>query len=217
MSVLNPELKLENATFETSAATLSQCPVDNKLEIAFCGRSNAGKSSAINYLTENRKLARTSKTPGRTQLINFFSVSDSFRIVDLPGYGYAKVPSAVKKDWHRNIDQYLQKREALCGLVLMMDIRHPLKEFDQTMIEWSLTSKVPLHILLTKCDKLKRGAQSKTLLEVKKKLPEGVSVQLFSSTQAIGKEPFVKQIRSWLAALNEPAAIGSNGDEAPSK
>jgi len=100
MSVSNPHLKLENATFETSAATLAQCPVDGKLEIAFCGRSNAGKSSAINYLTSNKKLARTSKTPGRTQLINFFSISDEFRMVDLPGYGYAKVPSAVKKDWH---------------------------------------------------------------------------------------------------------------------
>ena len=201
MSVSNPHLKLENATFETSAATLAQCPVDGKLEIAFCGRSNAGKSSAINYLTSNKKLARTSKTPGRTQLINFFSISDEFRMVDLPGYGYAKVPSAVKKDWHRNIDQYLQKREALCGLVLMMDIRHPLKEFDKTMIEWSLNSQVPLHILLTKCDKLKRGAQSKALFAVNKQLPDNVSVQLFSSTHAIGKDQFLIQLRIWLADL----------------
>ncbi|MFT4711834.1 MAG: GTP-binding protein [Candidatus Azotimanducaceae bacterium] len=204
MSVSNPHLKLENATFETSAATLAQCPLDDKLEIAFCGRSNAGKSSAINYLTSNRKLARTSKTPGRTQLINFFSVSDSFRIVDLPGYGYAKVPAAVKRDWHRNIDQYLQKRDALQGLVLMMDIRHPLKEFDQTMIEWCQTSKVALHILLTKCDKLKRGAQSKALLATKKELPEHVTVQLFSSTQEIGKDQFIKQLRSWLTVLDIP-------------
>jgi len=136
-------------------------------------------------------------------LINFFTVSDTFRIVDLPGYGYAKVPTAVKKDWHRNIDQYLQHRDALCGLVLMMDIRHPLKEFDQTMIDWSLASNVPLHILLTKCDKLKRGAQTKTLFALKKELPSGVSVQLFSSTHDIGKAEFIKHLRGWLSSLED--------------
>ena len=194
-------MQIKSAKFVVSNQNVANCPKTNIPEYAFIGRSNVGKSSLINMLTNQKNLAKTSSKPGKTQLINHFIINDNWNLVDLPGYGYAKVPSAVKKDWHRNIDQYLQKRAALCGLVLMMDIRHPLKEFDKTMIEWSLNSQVPLHILLTKCDKLKRGAQSKALFAVKKQLPDNVSVQLFSSTHAIGKDQFLIQLRIWLADL----------------
>jgi GTP-binding protein len=144
--------------FEKSAAKLSQCPTDIIREVAFAGRSNAGKSSALNRLTGQKKLARTSKTPGRTQLINFFRLGESkLALVDLPGYGFAKVPLATKNDWQRELETYLNRRQALCGLVLMMDIRHPLKEFDNAMLDWARDAKMPIHILLTKSDKLKRG------------------------------------------------------------
>ena len=193
-------ISLETIQFLKSAAKLSQYPADHGLEVAFCGRSNAGKSSAINYLTGLNKLARTSKTPGRTQLINFFSVSDQFRLVDLPGYGYAKVPTALKRDWHENIDNYLRHRDSLCGLVLLMDIRHPLKPFDRTMLDWCTGAEMPLHILLTKCDKLKRGAQQAALLQVKREVGKLASIQLFSSTQKIGQKILLNQLADWLAA-----------------
>lgn len=198
MSKVRSNLPLDQAIFLKSASKLSQCPLDVGSEVAFCGRSNAGKSSAINYLTDQRKLARTSKTPGRTQLINFFTVTDSFRIVDLPGYGYAKVPEAIKKEWHRNIDEYLQNRQSIKGLVLVMDIRHPLKEFDLMMLEWWGTAEVPIHILLTKADKFKRGAQQATMFSVKKQVPKNVSVQVFSAQAEIGKKILMKQIETWV-------------------
>ncbi|MFT4821709.1 MAG: GTP-binding protein [Candidatus Azotimanducaceae bacterium] len=191
---------LGNIQFLKSAANLSHCPDDTGLEVAFCGRSNAGKSSAINYLTGQNKLARTSKTPGRTQLINFFTVSDDFRLVDLPGYGYAKVPTAMKRDWHENIDNYLRNRLSLTGLVLLMDIRHPLKAFDHTMINWCAQAQMPLHILLTKCDKLKRGAQQSTLLKVKRELAnqQATTIQLFSSTHEVGQKLLLNQLSEWV-------------------
>ncbi|MBD3648206.1 MAG: YihA family ribosome biogenesis GTP-binding protein, partial [Pseudomonadales bacterium] len=185
-------IDFEQARFLKSAATLSQCPGDDGMEVAICGRSNAGKSSALNYLTGQRKLARTSKTPGRTQLLNFFRVTDDFRLVDLPGYGYARVPEAMKAKWHEQIDAYLRCRECLKGLILVMDIRHPLKEFDLMMIDWSTESGVPLHILLTKCDKLKRGARNAALFGVRKALPDGVTVQLFSSPEEVGREELTR-------------------------
>ena len=129
------------AEFLTSASKLKQCPPDEGWEVAFAGRSNAGKSSAINCLTENKKLARTSKTPGRTQLINFFSLSDSQRLVDLPGYGFAKVPMAVKLEWQKQLEIYLSERQSLCGLIQLMDTRHPLQEFDQLMLDWGLSGR----------------------------------------------------------------------------
>ncbi len=190
---------LDQATFLTSAAKLSQCPADSGCEVAFCGRSNAGKSSAINYLTRQRKLARTSKTPGRTQLINFFTVGDGVRLVDLPGYGYARVPTGMKDAWHRHIDDYLRERESLAGLVLVMDIRHPLKDFDRMMIEWADQARVPLHIILTKADKLKRGAQQSTLFKVEKELRQGMTVQLLSSTHDVGRDELSDKLISWLA------------------
>lgn len=196
----------DHATFLKSAARLDQCPADIGAEVAFCGRSNAGKSSAINTLTRQRKLARTSKTPGRTQLINFFTIDDDLRLVDLPGYGYAKVPTSVKDHWSAHLDDYLRARRSLRGLVLLVDIRHPMKPFDMMMLEWSAQSGLPLHILLTKADKLKRGAQQNTLLGVRKQLPEGVTVQTFSALDKHGVDELAGRLDQWLqpAEADEP-------------
>src|SRR5690606_31183041 len=132
--------------------------------------SNAGKSSAINTLTNNHRLARTSKTPGRTQLINFFELSPTQRLVDLPGYGYAKVSRELKEEWQRDLSEYLQKRQSLQGLILLMDIRHPLQEFDTPMLRWTQRSQMPVHILLTKADKLSRSQAKASLFKVQKEL-----------------------------------------------
>ena len=178
-----------SARFLTSAAKFTQCPPDEGWEVAFAGRSNAGKSSAINSLTNNKKLAKTSKTPGRTQLINFFELSDSQRLVDLPGYGFAKVPQAVKLAWTKQLENYLQERQSLRGLVLLMDIRHPMREFDEQMLNWAYEAGMPMHILLTKADKLKRGPASSTLLKVRAGLErygDLASVQLFSALKHQG-------------------------------
>lgn len=176
-------------TFINSSPQLRHAPNDEGREIAFAGRSNAGKSSAINTLTRQQGLARTSKTPGRTQLLNFFAINEQLRLVDLPGYGYAKVPPAVKQEWHRLMESYLHERQSLCGIVLVMDSRHPLTEFDQQMIIWCQHRQLPLHILLTKADKLAYGAAKNTLLKVQKALqPLGLalSIQLFSALKKIG-------------------------------
>jgi GTP-binding protein len=189
------------AHFLTSAAKLAQCPPDEGWEVAFAGRSNAGKSSAINSLTGNRKLAKTSKTPGRTQLINFFELSGCQRLVDLPGYGFAKVPQSVKQEWTRQLENYLQHRQSLRGLVLMMDVRHPLQPFDQQMLNWALQAAMPVHILLTKADKLKKGPAKSTLMKVRGQLAahgDMVSVQLFSALKHSGKEELVQVLDAWL-------------------
>ncbi|MGI0118468.1 ribosome biogenesis GTP-binding protein YihA/YsxC [Zooshikella sp. RANM57] len=194
-------LNFEQATFIKSAAKLSQCPEDNGREVAFAGRSNAGKSSALNALTGSKKLARTSKTPGRTQLINFFALSETYRLVDLPGYGYAKVPEAVKAEWQKHLEDYLQNRDSLIGIILLMDIRHPLKEFDQIMLEWAEFYQKPVHILLTKSDKLKFGAAKQAALKIKRELkPFGdlVSLQLFSSLNKMGVDELKQQLSGWL-------------------
>ena len=148
---------ITSASLSDQRTLLAQCPNDDGCEIAFAGRSNAGKSSAINTLTRNKGLARTSKTPGRTQLINFFQLDEGKRLVDLPGYGYAKVPIAMKRKWDKHLAEYLQLRQSLAGLILLMDIRHPLQEFDLQMLNWAAQAGLPVHILLTKSDKLKRG------------------------------------------------------------
>ncbi len=204
MSRQNPYQK---AVFLQSAAKLSQCPTSVVAEVAFAGRSNAGKSSAINTLTDNKKLARTSKTPGRTQLINYFSIDDENSLVDLPGYGYAKVPIAMKREWDKNLSEYLQNRDALRGLILLMDIRHPFQEFDTMMLNWAMDGEMPVHILLTKSDKLKRGAAKSTLLAVEKHLKESkvddlVSAQLFSSLKNEGVTQLVGVLDNFFA-LNE--------------
>ncbi len=177
------------AKFINSSPQLKNAPPDLGLEVAFAGRSNAGKSSAINTLTRQQGLARTSKTPGRTQMLNFFEINERQRFVDLPGYGYAKVPEAVKKKWHELMENYLHSRQSLCAIILVMDIRHTLTEFDWQMIEWCEQSDLPLHILLTKADKLNYGAAKNTLLQVQKeleKMSSPLSVQLFSALKKTG-------------------------------
>jgi GTP-binding protein len=209
MSRKNP---YQQAAFLQSAAKLSQCPTTVLAEVAFAGRSNAGKSSAINTLTDNKKLARTSKTPGRTQLINYFSIAENHCLVDLPGYGYAKVPISMKKEWDKNLSEYLYGRDALRGLVLLMDIRHPLQEFDTMMLNWAIEKHMPVHILLTKADKLKRGAAKNTLMAVEKHLKtfnvdDLVSIQLFSSLKNDGVRELVVKLDSLFADPSDEMAV----------
>ena len=193
-------INFSQTCFQTSAATLEDCPADSAAEVAFAGRSNAGKSSAINSITGVPRLARISKTPGRTQLINFFLIEENKYLIDLPGYGYAKVPLETKDKWQFELERYLRRREALVGLILLSDIRHPLKKFDQMMVEWSKQSDLPLHLLLTKADKLKRGAAQNTLLKVEKELAdfENVNVQLFSALRDVGIDSTRKVLTEWL-------------------
>ena len=189
----------QRAVYSVSAATLDQLP-ESWGEVAFAGRSNAGKSSAINTLARHNRLAFVSKTPGRTQLINFFSVGNDRFIVDLPGYGYAKVPPEMRARWEKVLSAYLQTREPLAGLVLIMDVRHPLTPLDQRMLDWFTPRGLPVHILLTKADKLSRNAANKTLMEVRaalKAYPQ-VSVQLFSSLAKQGIEEAESAIGNWL-------------------
>ena len=198
-----PRLNYPTARFMISAPTLALCPDDTGAEVAFAGRSNAGKSSAINALTQQNALARTSRTPGRTQLINFFTVMNdaSRRLVDLPGYGYAKVPEAVKIEWQKHLSDYLRGRFSLRGLVLLMDVRHPLTEFDQMMLDYADQRGMPVHILLTKADKLKRGPASAALQKVRSRLKEWedlVSVQLFSSLKRDGVDTLSQKLDQWL-------------------
>ncbi|MFT7128450.1 MAG: GTP-binding protein [Gammaproteobacteria bacterium] len=187
--------------FLTSAPKLAACPPDFGAEVAFAGRSNAGKSSAINTLTENKKMAKISKTPGRTQLINFFTLTETQRLVDLPGYGYAKVPLSVKLAWQKHLEDYLRNRASLKGLILLMDCRHPLQEFDRMMLSWAEASNMPIHILLTKSDKLKKGPANNSLMTVRKELASSqalVSVQLFSSLKKSGLTELRSTLTSWL-------------------
>jgi len=193
-------MNYEAAEFVISAPDLRDCPPDSLREVAFAGRSNAGKSSAINTLTRQSRLARTSKTPGRTQLINFFRIAEGKYLVDLPGYGFAKVPKVLKDEWQRDLGEYLTERNALVGLVLMTDIRHVFKDFDLMMIEWATQRAMPLHILLTKSDKLKRGAAQNVLLSARKDLRElpNVTLQLFSSLKNTGVDELRKHLDTWL-------------------
>lgn len=191
------------ARFELSAAKLTQLPPDEGLEVAFAGRSNAGKSSAINRITGQKSLARTSKTPGRTQLINFFTIDEKRRLVDLPGYGYAKVSEEVKRRWQQTMEQYLASRQSLQGLILLMDVRHPLKEVDQQLLSWCWHVGMPVHVLLTKSDKLKRGQAQNTLLKTRREIessdPAGLtSVQLFSALKGTGEGEVYKVLDHWL-------------------
>jgi len=188
------------AQFIKSAALVSQLPADEGYEIAFAGRSNAGKSSALNCLTGIKQLARTSKTPGRTQLINLFGLDDDRRLVDLPGYGYAKVALQVKHDWQKNLAHYLEVRKCLRGLVLLMDCRHPLKELDQMMINWALEREIHVHILLTKIDKISRSEVKNTILKVKKHyqlMEDLISVQGFSSLKKQGVDELITKLNEW--------------------
>ena len=198
-----PDLLAFNATkYLRSATKLSEMPKDNGNEIAFIGRSNAGKSSSINTITGIKCLARTSQTPGRTQMINIFAIDEDIRLIDLPGYGYAKVPKVVRERWEKSIDQYLQQRKCLRGLVLIMDIRHPLKEIDIQVIDWATGCNLPVHILLSKADKLNNNEQRKAIDFVESHLSglkDLVSIQLFSSLKKTGIEDARTQISTWLA------------------
>ncbi len=204
-----PAIFYRRARFLTSAAKLDQCPMDMGYEVAFAGRSNAGKSSAINTLCDQTGLARTSKTPGRTQLLNFFELDEQRRLVDLPGYGYAKVAVSIKKDWQGSLSHYLEQRECLRGLILMMDVRHPLKDYDIQMLEWSAVIGLPVHVLLTKADKLKKGPASASLLQVRKYLKDqdaGHTAQLFSSLKKTGLPEAFATLDKWFARTAEGAA-----------
>ena len=188
------------ARFLISASQLSQLPKNQGIEVAFAGRSNAGKSSALNTLTWQKNLARTSKTPGRTQLINLFALDDHRRLVDLPGYGYAKVAEAVRENWQQTLSEYLQQRDSLKGLVLLMDCRHPLKDLDQTMIQWCQDSQLPCHLVLTKSDKLSRQQQLQIKRDVESAVansPELFSVQLFSALNRDGLEELTRKLDQW--------------------
>ncbi|MBY5982135.1 ribosome biogenesis GTP-binding protein YihA/YsxC [Ferrimonas balearica] len=189
------------ARFVTSAPDIHHLPPDEGVEIAFAGRSNAGKSSALNTLTDHNGLAHTSKRPGRTQLINVFSLTENKRLVDLPGYGFAKVPLEMKIKWQQALAEYLEHRRCLKGLVVLMDVRHPLKDLDHNMIRWGVAAGMPVLVLLTKADKLKQAEKNKTLRHVKAELAElegEVVVQLFSSLKGTGREPALKVLNEWL-------------------
>ncbi len=176
------------------------------MEVAFAGRSNAGKSSALNVLCQQKALARTSKTPGRTQLLNFFIVDEQRRLVDLPGYGFAKVSEQIKQQWQQAMADYLENRHSLRGVVLLVDVRHPMKEFDRQMLEWSDQIGLPVHILLTKADKLGRGAAAKSLQQARKEIGqygEGITVQLFSALKRQGIDEAHAVLDRWLK-LNQP-------------
>lgn len=190
------------ASFLASASRLNNAPDDQGFEAAFAGRSNSGKSSAINTITQQKSLARVSKTPGRTQLLNFFRLDDERRLVDLPGYGYAKVPEGLHKSWGTMIESYLSQRAALKGVFLIMDIRHPLTDFDRRMIEWCQHLDLPVHIALTKADKLSRGAATDVLRKVQAAVQPhygpSVSVQLFSSLKRAGIDEAHAILDDWL-------------------
>ncbi len=203
---MNTQSCFQRATYLTSAANPEQLPEDTGSEIAFIGRSNAGKSSALNTITGIKGLARTSKTPGRTQTIIFFDLDEDQRLVDLPGYGYAKVPLTIKKRWEETVDQYLQTRTSLKGLVLVMDIRHPLKDMDQQLIAWTQHCGIPTHILLTKADKLKPSQLKQAKLGVEKALAEYselVTIQTFSSLNKTGTDSVKAKLVEWLEPKTE--------------
>lgn len=193
----------QKAEFLLSVANLAQLPGDSGQEVAIIGRSNAGKSSVLNQLTQNKTLARTSKTPGRTQLINLFAIDDTRRLADLPGYGFAKVPLAQKKEWQKLLDSYLRSRESLRGLILVMDIRHPLKDFDRKFLIWSTQCEIPVHILLNKSDKLPFNEIKRTLRTVTDAVTpchNGVSVQIFSALTGVGLKELKEKLNEWFSA-----------------
>tara|TARA_B100000953_G_scaffold56808_1_gene44651 strand:- start:289 stop:894 length:606 start_codon:yes stop_codon:yes gene_type:complete len=193
------------AKFLLSCPSLKGCPDDNGYEVIFAGRSNAGKSSAINTLTEQKKLAKVSRTPGRTQHLVFFELDEQRRLVDLPGYGYAKVPDAIKQKWNQNMSEYFDNRNCLKGAILVMDCRHPLKPFDEMMLQWCINNDVDTNILLTKSDKLKKGAASSTKLAVKNAVKEfpNINVQLFSSLKKEGVSELCKYLDKIFELNNE--------------
>lgn len=190
----------QKAYFLLSVADIHQLPPDQGVEVAMVGRSNAGKSSVLNKITTSKALARVSKTPGRTQMVNIFVLDDNRRIADLPGYGYAKVPLAAKLKWQKTVDAYIQTRESLRGLILVMDIRHPLRDSDVKLLEYCDTRGLPVHILLNKADKLSRGEAARTLLQVKAALTSyrnSVTFQIFSALKGTGIKDLHSLLDEW--------------------
>lgn len=189
------------ATFLLGAVQLTQLPPDSGFEVAFAGRSNAGKSSALNTITDQKILARVSKSPGRTREINIFGLDAQRRLIDLPGYGYAKVSEDMRLRWQAFLEQYLEERQCLRGLIILMDIRHPLTDYDKQLLDWCLHFDMPAHLLLTKADKLSRSQQLKALSEVTEKLAalgSLFSVQLFSSLKKTGVDKARAKLDEWL-------------------
>ena len=199
-------MNTQKVDFIKSAANKKAFVRDGRHAVAFAGRSNAGKSSALNTLT-HASLARTSKTPGRTQLLNFFQLDEERRLVDLPGYGYAKVPIPLKLHWQRHLEAYFGSRESLKGVILMMDIRHPMTDFDLLMLDWTVSSGMPMHILLTKADKLTYGAAKNTLLkiqaDIRKQWGDAVTIQLFSTPKRMGLEEAYTVLARWMELPNK--------------
>ncbi|OGT37720.1 MAG: YihA family ribosome biogenesis GTP-binding protein [Gammaproteobacteria bacterium RIFCSPHIGHO2_12_FULL_37_14] len=190
----------QKAYFLLSVADVKQLPPDEGVEVAIVGRSNSGKSSVLNRLTQNKRLARVSKTPGRTQMINIFVLDEKRRLADLPGYGYAKAPLAAQKKWQNTIDNYLHIRQSLTGMVVVMDIRHPLTPLDQDLLSYCEQQNLAVHIILNKLDKLSKTAVSKTLQQVKaalKNYSNSITVQAFSALKGIGIEELRKQLDKW--------------------
>ena len=203
--------------FVMSAPDIRHLPSDTGIEVAFAGRSNAGKSSALNTLTNQKSLARTSKTPGRTQLINLFEVAEGRRLVDLPGYGYAEVPEEMKRKWQKALAEYLHKRQCLQGLVILMDIRHPLKDLDQQMIAWAVDSNLQVLVLLTKADKLASGARKAQLNMVREAVVAfngDVQVEAFSSLKKLGVDKLKHKLDDWFTNLS---AVEETPDELPAE
>lgn len=212
----NKPVNFNSARFITSAPDITQMPADTGVEIAFAGRSNAGKSSALNTITQQKSLARISKTPGRTQLINVFELSEGKRLVDLPGYGYAKVPQEMKLKWQAALSVYLQQRESLKGLVVLMDIRHPLKDIDQQLLQWASESQLPVLALLTKSDKLKPGQRNSEVLRVRNEVKEfggDIRVESFSSLKGLGVDRAKEVLNAWLLQ-GDDAAEHTDGESA---
>ena len=206
-------IDFRQAVFLSSVPETRLAPPDEGAEVAFAGRSNAGKSSALNTISGLNALARTSKTPGRTQQINFFDLGNAQRLVDLPGYGYAKVPVAMKEKWQHSLTEYLHIRQSLRGLILLMDCRHPLTDYDQQMLMWCADAGLATHILLTKSDKLKRGPASSSLLAVRRRLPTlhpEASVQLFSALKKTGIDEARAVLNDWLTLPVNPDTGATN-------
>lgn len=195
---------LKQAEYLISAHNLNQLPPDTGAEVAIAGRSNAGKSSLINRLCGRKSLARTSQTPGRTRQLVVFRLDDDHRLVDLPGYGFARVGDDLKRHWGQLIGDYLAGRRSLAGLVVVMDIRHPLKPGDVDLINWAAERGLALHLVLTKADKLGRGRQMEAVRKVAGRVDETISVQAFSAVSGQGLEQLENAIGSWLAGIDQP-------------
>lgn len=202
------DLQRLEVSFLTSAPSLRKCPPPQGPEVAFAGRSNAGKSSVLNRLTGSRQTARVSKTPGRTQLLNFFAVREGGCLVDLPGYGYAKAQKSTQAAWQESVNEYLSYRENLVAVVLVMDIRHPLQPFDTHLLDWAHDSGIPMRVLLNKADKLKHGARQNTLRNVQQKLAGNpfAQVQSFSATSGLGQAELLATLVDWLVGQPGSAA-----------